>query len=83
MVKVKFIASAQRHAEEIVAGSTTVRSYLENKNAMMGAKFSVGGSMLTETQLDMTFDQLVDAGMASTGSTIMLYETIKTSNAVA
>jgi len=81
MVKVKFIASAQRHAEEIVSGTTTVRNYLQDKNAMMGAKFSIGGTMLTETQLDMTFDQIVDAGLASNGATIMLYETIKTSNA--
>ena len=80
MVRVKFIASAQRHAEEIVNDNTTVRDYLTGKNAMMSAHFTANGAPISD-KLNLTFKELVEMGVVQSGATIQIYETIKTSNA--
>lgn len=80
-VKVRFISTAQRHPEEIIAGNKTVRQYLEEKGALMTAQFSINGAVINGGDLDMTFDQAYARGYAAPGAAIQLYETAKTTGA--
>lgn len=80
MVRVKFIASAQRYAEEIVNGDVVVKDYLASKNAVMNAYFTANGTHIGD-KLHMTFNELIDNGYIARGVLININETIKTDNA--
>ena len=82
MVKVKFTSTAQRFAEEIIEGTITVREYLESKNALMTATFSINGKILTSAEeLNMPLSEVYERGYVPAGGTILIIETAKTTGA--
>lgn len=80
-VRVKFNSTATRYAEEIISANTIIRDYLESKGSVInGAHFTANAAPITD-KLHMTFSELTDRGVVAEGATILIYETIKTSNA--
>lgn len=80
-VQVKFQGAAQRYPVEIVGGETSLKDYLVNKGANLGAQFSINGKQLDNRQLDMSFVDIIGYGLATPGSVVMIYETMKTNGA--
>ena len=79
-VRVKFHGAGYRHPEEIVDGNKTIREYLEEKDALMSAQFTVNGAPITGS-LDMKLNDLYTNGIAQPGSVITLSETAKSAGA--
>lgn len=82
MVQVTYITAADRgNRAEVISGTTPIRDYLNSKNALMQAQFSLNGSILSQRELEMTFDEVIDHLRLNADAPIQLFEVAKTAGA--
>lgn len=80
MYKVKFRTAADRGTQEIIAGTTVVKEYVDGKGGYVGT-LNWNGTPLSAEDMGMTFAELATKLGTPADAEILLFDAPKTANA--